>query len=195
MRPTRTMPRVSSRLTARARTRPVRRCSSSFASAGKSADANRPALPERKRGGRHGTPFRQRSRNQKKVQKDMGRTQHHPKPQIVVPVVGLIPVAVGTARVVPIVVERATAHDLSGPPDRVFHDPTGVMITRKDREVAGEVSPAPPRETEDQSDGARSYPSSELTGGERNTTRNPRSKCRRPGRSLRPKAQRATYPT
>jgi hypothetical protein len=55
-------------------------------------------------------------RDQKKGWKNVGRTQHHPKTQVVVPIVGLIPVAVRTARVVWIVVPGAAAHDL---PDRL----------------------------------------------------------------------------
>jgi hypothetical protein len=55
-------------------------------------------------------------RNQKKGRKNMGRTQHHPKTQVVVPIIGLIPVAVRTARVVSIVVPGTAAHDL---PDRL----------------------------------------------------------------------------
>ena len=85
--------------------------------------------------------------NQKKGWKNVGRTQYHTKTDIVVAIVGLIPVAIGTARVVPIVVERAAAHDLSRPPDRML--PTGEgMIAQKKLGTAGEVSPAPPPETE-----------------------------------------------
>ncbi len=58
-------------------------------------------------------------RDQKKGRKNMGRTQHHPKADIVVAIIGMVVVAVGTARVVSMVVERTAAHDLSRPPDRM----------------------------------------------------------------------------
>ena len=58
-------------------------------------------------------------RNQKNGEKYVGRTQHHPKPQIVVAIVGLIPVAIGAARVVMVVVPRAAANELSRLPGRV----------------------------------------------------------------------------
>ena len=51
--------------------------------------------------------------------KNVGRPQHHPKTDVVVPVVGVIPVAVGAPGVVAIVVPRAATHDLPRPPDRV----------------------------------------------------------------------------
>ena len=86
----------------------------------------------------------------------MGRTQHHPKTEVVVPVVGLIPVAVSTARVVPIVVPGAAAQDL---PDRLAGccHPAAAMIAQKTAlRAPGEGSPAPPPEIGDQSIGAQS---------------------------------------
>ena len=58
----------------------------------------------------------------------MGRTQHHTKAQIVVAVVWAIAVAVGTARVVTVVVPRAAAHDLSKPPGRVLPPGAGMIV-------------------------------------------------------------------
>jgi len=53
-------------------------------------------------------PARHRTlrRNQKKGRKNMGKTQHHTKTEIVVTVVRLIPVAIGTARVVRMIEPR-----------------------------------------------------------------------------------------
>ena len=59
-------------------------------------------------------------RDQKKGQRNMGRTQHYPKTDVVVAVVGLIPVAVSTARILTIVVPRAAAQHLPRPPGRLF---------------------------------------------------------------------------
>ncbi len=64
---------------------------------------------------------------QKKGRKNVGRTQHQTKPYVVIPVVGLIPVAVGAARVVSLVVERTAPHDLSRPPDRMFPSGHGMV--------------------------------------------------------------------
>ena len=157
-----------------ARTRPVWRCSSSFASAGKPAyresagiAGTRAALECR----RTAPPSR---RDQKKGLKNVGRTQHHSKPKIVVVVVGLVPVANGTARVVPMVVPRTTAHDLSRLPDRV--SPPGVTDDNRKVENRGEGSPAPPQEAEGRRFGDRSHRGQGFdAGAERNTTRNPRS--------------------
>ena len=68
-------------------------------------------------------------RNQKKGLKNVGKPQHHPKTHVVVAIVGVIPVAIRTTRVVSIVVPRATAKDLSGLPDRVL-PPSSSMIAQ-----------------------------------------------------------------
>jgi len=77
-------------------------------------------------------------RDQKKGRKNVGRPQYHPKPDVVA-VVWLIPVAIGAAGVISVVVERAAAHDLSRPPGRV---PAPGMIAKKTTlRAAGEVFP------------------------------------------------------
>ena len=60
-----------------------------------------------------------RRRNQKKGRKNMGRTQQHAKTDVVIAVVRVIPVADATARIVPVIVPRAAAHDLSRLPGRM----------------------------------------------------------------------------
>lgn len=108
---------VSLCVSACARTRRAWRCSSSFASAAQPARADRAALPEAHRlSNRPRRPATARS--QKKGQKNVGRPQHHPKSDVVVAIVRLIPVAVRTARVVRVVVPRAPAHHLPRPPDQ-----------------------------------------------------------------------------
>ena len=144
-----------------ARTRPVWRCSSSFASADKPVETNRPALPEHDQedvlSHRH-----TRKHDQKKGQKNVGRTQHHTKPQIVVAVVGVIPVAIGTAGVVLRIVPRAAAHDLSRLPDRAL--PPGEPILAQNRVFGppGEVSPGPPPESEWPEEQSTEHPRPEL---------------------------------
>ena len=115
-------------------------------------------------------------RDQKKGRKNVGRTQHHPKTDVVVAIVGLIPVAVGTAGVVVIVVPRAAAHDLPRPPGRMSPPGEPMIAQKMALRAAGEVSPAPPPETENQSLRAQSFRvQSYGTRGERNTTRKPMS--------------------
>jgi hypothetical protein len=103
----------------RARARPVWRCSSSFASAEKWRAAGRAIAlhcwntPPCK----HSGYAVRANTHQKKGQMNMGRPHHDPKPNVVVAVVGLIPVAVGAACVVGVVDERAAAQHLSRPPD------------------------------------------------------------------------------
>ena len=89
-------------------------------------------------------------RNQKKGRKNVGRTQHHPKTAIVIPIARVIPVTVGAAGVVSMIVPRAAPHDLSRLPDRVS-PPGRRRIAKKSRaalRAAGEVSPAPPPESD-----------------------------------------------
>ena len=146
------------------RTNPLARIGPHFRNAaGTGVPARRPAL----------------RRDQKKGQKNVGTTQHHTKTQVVVPVVGLIPVAVRTARVVSRVVPRTAAHDLPRPPDWMPPPSAGSDSPKKVRALraAGEGSPAPPpesgeseyRSTEGPEDGAKKQ------GQQRNTTRKPRS--------------------
>ena len=131
-------------------------------------------------------------RNQKKGRKNVGRTQHHPKTDVVVAVVGVIPVANGTARVVPVVVPRAAAHELSRPPDRMS-PPGAAKHSRACHEARRGSLPRTPSGGEVPGDsecrGARGQ--SQRTGGERNTTRKPMTSLRRSGRPLRRTAQRA----
>ena len=114
-------------------------------------------------------------RDQKKGRKNVGRTQHHPKTDVVVAIVGLIPVAVGAADVVSIVVPRAAAHDLPRPPDWLL-SPSDQMITQKSAFLRRGKSPPHPLQSQsdqshrDPSNGAQSYG----TGADRNTTRKPR---------------------
>jgi hypothetical protein len=82
-------------------------------------------------------------RDQKKGQKNVGTTQHHSKTLVVVPVVGLPPVAIRTARVVSMVVPRTAAHDLSRPPDWML-PPSEAMIAQKRGERCAQRGKAPP---------------------------------------------------
>ena len=141
-------------LAACARTRRIWRCSSSFASAGRSTGADRPALLERNRYGCTGAPSRAAA-GPEEGREERGRTQHDPKTDVVVAIVGMIPVAVGTARVVMVIVPRAAAHDLSRSPDRILL-PGKQMIAQKIFRKAGDVSPVPPPEAESQSTRVRS---------------------------------------
>ena len=97
-----------------------------------------------------GAPLRRPAlrQGQKKGLKNMGRTQHHTEAQVVVTVVGLIPVAAGTARVVSRVVPRTAAHDLSRLPGRVLPPGARSIAKKSALRAAGEVSPAPPAESE-----------------------------------------------
>jgi hypothetical protein len=91
-----------------------------------------------------------RRRNQKKGRKNVGRTQHDPKTAIVIPIARVIPVAVGAAGVVSMIVPRAAPHDLSRLPDRMS-PPGQAKDSKKSRvalRAAGKVSPAPPPESE-----------------------------------------------
>ena len=113
-----------------ARTRPVWRCSSPFASADKHhvfrhasiciAGTQHPCKHKRVPRAHHCT-------RQKKGQTNMGSNHHHPKTAVIVDVVvRVIPVASGTARVVYCVSPRAATHHLSRPPDQVL--PLGICI-------------------------------------------------------------------
>ena len=81
---------------------------------------------------------------------ERGRTQHHTETHIVVAIVRVIPVAIRTARVVSMIDPRAAAQNLSRPPDRMLATGLRTIALRKRWSrifsVAGEVSPAPPRE-------------------------------------------------
>lgn len=76
---------------------------------------------------RRPTPWR----DQKKEQENVGRTQRHPKADVVVAVVGLIPVAIGAARVVSVVVPRTAARHLSRAPDRGISNRQADNSTKK----------------------------------------------------------------
>ena len=130
-------------LAACARTRRIWRCSSSFAAAGRSTRADRPALLERNRYGCTGAPSRAAAGPEKGAE-ERGRTQHDPKTDVVVAIAGMIPGAVGTARVVMVIVPRAAAHDLSRPPDRMS-PPGKQMIAQKKFESRGKFPPYPLR--------------------------------------------------
>ena len=162
-------------LAACARTRRIWRCSSSFASAGRSTGADRPALLERNRYGCTGAPSRAAA-GPEEGREERGRTQHDPKTDVVVAIVGMIPVAVGTARVVMVVVPRAAAHDLSRPPDRML--PFGSMIIPENFfERRGK---SPPHPLQSQGFRVPEYRVTEnrayRTGEGRNTTRKPKSR-------------------
>ncbi len=152
-----------------ARTRPVWRCSSSFAWAGQVArwplklhcwsegwhgwcQLAATATPPKPEGRGHAAGARKRGL------KNMGRTQHHTEAQVVVAVAGAVVVAIATTRVVRGVVERTAAHDLSRRPGRVLPPSLGRIrniagAARSCKKIAalraaGEVSPEPPPESE-----------------------------------------------
>ena len=113
--------------------------------------------------------------------KNMGRPHCHPKPDVVVTVVGVIPVAVGAARVVIVVGPRAAAQNLTRPPD----DVSLLAISHRMHMIAkiknrvfplGEVSPRPPPESEFPETQRPDFSERrvEETGADRTTTRKPR---------------------
>ena len=84
----------------------------------------------------------------------MGRPQHYPKTDVVVAIVGMIPVAVGAARVVIVVDPRPAAQNLTRPPDGVSLLAIShriYMIAKIKNHVfplGGSLPPRPPPESE-----------------------------------------------
>ena len=192
MRPARATPRMSPCLAGRARTRPVWRCSSSFASTGEPACASQPALPEHKRHGCAAAPPRVAAGPEEGAEEHGQNATPHGSPGCCYGC-RVDPVAVGTARC-----QRSCSTNRRARPLQTAWPGVATRRTQHSQEKraarsGGSLPRTPLRSRSCRSDGdQRCRDQGFKTGAERNITRKPRPSTRLPGRLPPRQAQRAS---